>query len=72
MHVACVHIIESLFEGDVSGAGQSLVRGGRYVHHAVTGVECGEVQRHVRTQVLAYPCTFSMQLGVVIVESRDE
>lgn len=72
MHIANVDIMEPFSERDGAGTGQRLVRRRRHIHYPVARMECGEVQRHVRPQMLAYPRAFGVQLGIVIVETGDE
>lgn len=69
MHIAGV---EPFSERDGAGTGQRLVRRRRHIHYPVARMECGEVQRHVRPQMFAYPRAFGVQLGIVIVETGDE
>lgn len=47
VHVAGVHVAQAVFHGDAAGAGERRWRGRWAVAHFPTGVERGEVPRHV-------------------------
>ena len=70
--VARVDVAQSVADRDFARTRQRRGRRARLVHHLPVRMERGEVQRHVRSELVGDPARHLLQLGVRIVLVRDQ
>src|SRR6266852_6233039 len=72
MDVTGVHVMESAPTGDGSGAPKGCRGRVGQIGHLEVRMECGEVERHIRTQRLHQPFTELGDFALGIIMARDE
>src|SRR5258708_8220890 len=72
VHVACIHVAQAVLQGDLARAGQGRCRRRGNVGHLVVGVEGGEMQRHVGSELLGDPAALGGDFLIAVVLARGE
>src|SRR6267154_4011111 len=70
--VARIHVAQAVLQGDLARAGQGRCRRRGNVGHLVVGVEGGEMQRHVGSELPGDPAALGVDLGVRVVPAGDQ
>ena len=70
--VAHVGVVDARLARDVSSHPQGVGGRARTVPHLVVGVECAEVEGHVRAEVFDDPLAERLELAPGVVEAGDE